>query len=83
MQETGFRIQVTGAGAMLNCELWVVSCLLTSGHRRLPTAYCILFTAFCLLPSAFEGLAGRFARPTAKDKMSPHAWRRNRSKFKK
>jgi hypothetical protein len=39
MEETGFRIQVTGAraAAMLNCELWIVSCLLTSGHRRLPT----------------------------------------------
>jgi len=54
---------------MLNSELWVVSCLLTSGHRR--------------LPAALEALAGRFDGSATNDKMSPHAWRRNRTKFKK
>jgi hypothetical protein len=28
-----------GVRAMLNYELWIVSCLLTCGHRRLPTAF--------------------------------------------
>jgi hypothetical protein len=32
----------------MNSELWIVSCSLTSGYRRLPTAY-------CRLPSVFEG----------------------------
>jgi hypothetical protein len=70
-QDSGFRCQVAGAraGAMLNCELWIVSCLLTSRHR--------------LLPTAFEELAARFGRSAPQDKMSHHAWRKNRSKFKK
>jgi hypothetical protein len=41
-QDSGVRIQEAeepGAGdrAMLNCESWIVSCLLTSRHCRLPT----------------------------------------------
>jgi hypothetical protein len=43
---------------MLNCELWIVSCLLTSRHRRLPlkgrrSGERDLRYA-CLLPTAFE-----------------------------
>ena len=41
-----------GKGLFLNCESWIGSCLLTSRHRRLPSAY-------CRLPSAFEGSSSR------------------------
>ena len=75
-QDSGSRCQVTGAGAMLNSELRIVGCELPSYFWPPPTA-------FCLLPTAFEDLAGRFASSASKDKMSPHAWRENRSKFKK
>jgi hypothetical protein len=64
---------VCGAEAALNseCELWTVSCLLTSGHRRLPSAFegpqvsrragrdlryaCPPPTAHSRLPTPFEG----------------------------
>jgi hypothetical protein len=36
------------AELMVNYELWIVSCLFTSRHRRLPSAY-------CRLPTVFEG----------------------------
>jgi hypothetical protein len=54
-QDSGFRIQVasTRAGATLNSELWIVSCLLAFRHRLLPTAYCLLLTAYCLLLTAY------------------------------
>ena len=35
-----------GKGPILNCK-WTVTRLLTSGHRRLPTAYCLLPSADC------------------------------------
>ena len=69
VEETGFRIQVTGAGAMGRAELWVVSCVLTSGHRR--------------LPAALEAPAGRFDGSTTNDKMSPHVQGKDRTEFKK
>ena len=74
-QDSGSRCQVTGAGAMLNSEVLIVGC-------ELPSYFCAPPTAFCLLPTAFQDLAGRCVGSATKDKMSPQAWKRNRSNFK-
>jgi hypothetical protein len=43
------------AELMVNYELWIVSCLFTSRHRRLPTARP---TAYCRLPTAYSFKGG-------------------------
>jgi hypothetical protein len=78
VQDAGFRIQVTGKGgnSIVNYELWIVSSLLTSGHRRLPSAYCLLPTAHCTW-GEFE-LAGILARTAVCYTMSP--WLRKKKR---
>jgi hypothetical protein len=68
-QDSGFRRQKSGGQvaeergrgqfySIVNHGLWIVSCLLTSRHRRLPTVYRLLPLSEAGRRGVFEGLAG-------------------------